>query len=81
MRRGLRYGNSVAGNACPEGSCSAVVGYRTKAVIVQAVTQETGLTKCKSADAVESVLDIMRATLASGDRGRDDAVGVAVVTF
>jgi integration host factor subunit alpha len=39
----------------------------TKAGIVQAVTQETGLSKCKSADAVESVLDIMRTTLASGE--------------
>jgi integration host factor subunit alpha len=36
--------------------------------IIQTVIPETGLKKCKSADAVESVLDIVRATTpASGD--------------
>ncbi len=39
----------------------------TKAGIIEVVTQETGFTKHKSADAVESVLEIMKDTLASGE--------------
>ncbi len=39
----------------------------TKADIIEIVTQETGLAKRKSADAVESALEIMKDTLASGE--------------
>ena len=39
----------------------------TKAGIIEIVTQKTGFTKHKSTNAVESVLEIMKDTLASGD--------------
>ena len=39
----------------------------TKAEIVQVVTEKAGLTKNKSANAVECVLEIIKSTLASGD--------------
>jgi integration host factor subunit alpha len=39
----------------------------TKAGIVQAVTQETGLTKNRSSHAVETFMEIIKETLASGE--------------
>ena len=39
----------------------------TKAGIIENVTQETGLTKRKSADAVGSFFEILKDTLACGD--------------
>ena len=39
----------------------------TKAGIIEVVTQETGFTKHKTAAAVESVLEIMKDTPASGE--------------
>ena len=39
----------------------------TKAHIVEKVVDEVGLTKAKSVQAVERILEIMKSTLASGD--------------
>jgi integration host factor subunit alpha len=39
----------------------------TKAGIIEVVTQKTGFTKHQSAAAVESILEIMKDTLASGE--------------
>ena len=39
----------------------------TKADIIQIITQETGLTRKISINAVEQILEIMKSTLASGE--------------
>jgi integration host factor subunit alpha len=39
----------------------------TKAGIIQSITQQTGLTKNRSSQAVEKLMELMKETLASGE--------------